>query len=102
MACLSVVHLRFATRRQVDTHIHAAACMNQKRLLTFIKKKLKNEGGEVVYLDRNGQGMTLNQIFEEMNVSAYDLSVDLLDVHVVRQVSMLHGVLNFLVYFINS
>ena len=29
---------------QVDTHIHAAACMNQKHLLLYIKKTLKSDG----------------------------------------------------------
>ena len=28
----------------VDTHIHAAACMNQKHLLRYIKKTLKSDG----------------------------------------------------------
>ena len=29
---------------KVDTHIHAASCMNQKHLLRFIKKTLKTDG----------------------------------------------------------
>ena len=29
---------------QVDTHIHAAACMNQKHLLRYMKRAVKNEG----------------------------------------------------------
>lgn len=33
---------------KVDTHIHAASCMNQKHLLRFIKKTLKNSADEVV------------------------------------------------------
>ena len=33
---------------QVDTHIHAASCMNQKHLLRFIKKTLKTDGEETV------------------------------------------------------
>ena len=28
----------------MDTHIHAASCMNQKHLLRFIKKTLKTDG----------------------------------------------------------
>lgn len=36
------------TYRKVDTHIHAASCMNQKHLLRFIKKTLKNNADEVV------------------------------------------------------
>ena len=33
-----------ASLGQVDTHIHAAACMNQKHLLRYIKKTLKTDG----------------------------------------------------------
>jgi len=33
---------------QVDTHIHAASCMNQKHLLRFIKKQMKTESNMVV------------------------------------------------------
>lgn len=35
------------SNRKVDTHIHAASCMNQKHLLRFIKKTLKNHADEV-------------------------------------------------------
>jgi len=57
--------------------------MNQKHLLRFIKKKIKDNGDEVVCLDRNRQQMTLNQVFDEMKLTAYDLTVDMLDVHAV-------------------
>lgn len=67
----------------MDTHIHAASCMNQKHLLRFIKKKMRDSGNEVVCLNKKGQELTLNQVFEEMNLSAYDLTVDMLDVHAV-------------------
>ena len=70
-------------RAQVDTHIHAASCMNQKHLLRFIKKKIKDNGDEVVCLDRDKKPMTLNQVFDEMKLTAYDLTVDMLDVHAV-------------------
>jgi hypothetical protein len=76
------VHLLFFSK--VDTHIHAASCMNQKHLLRFIKKKIRDSGNEVVCLNKKGQELTLNQVFEEMNLSAYDLTVDMLDVHAVR------------------
>lgn len=33
---------------KVDTHIHAASSMNQKHLLRFIKKTLKNNADEIV------------------------------------------------------
>ena len=40
----AVSHRDFYNVRKVDTHIHAAACMNQKHLLRFIKKSLKTDG----------------------------------------------------------
>lgn len=64
---------------KVDTHIHAASCMNQKHLLRFIKKTLKNHADEVV----SANGMTLKQVFESMKLTSYDLTVDMLDVHAV-------------------
>lgn len=33
--------------RKVDTHIHAASCMNQKHLLRFIKRTLRAHADEV-------------------------------------------------------
>ncbi len=55
--------------------------MNKKHLLRFIKKKIKDNGNDVVCLDK-GEPLTLNQVFESMNLTAYDLTVDMLDVHV--------------------
>lgn len=74
---------------QVDTHIHAASCMNQKHLLRFIKKKLKDCGDEVVGLDKEGKEMTLKQLFQEMKLTAYELTVDMLDVHAVSFIHFL-------------
>lgn len=68
---------------QVDTHIHAASCMNQKHLLRFIKKTLKNHADEIVTCSKNGETMTLREVFQSMNLTTYDLSVDMLDVHAV-------------------
>ncbi|KOB65923.1 AMP deaminase 2 [Operophtera brumata] len=45
----AVPHRDFYNIRKVDTHIHAASCMNQKHLLRFIKKTLKKHADE----DRN-------------------------------------------------
>lgn len=67
---------------QVDTHIHAASCMNQKHLLRFIKKTLKNHANEVVTCGKDGE-MTLREVFQSMNLTSYDLTVDMLDVHAV-------------------
>lgn len=77
-------HRDFYNIRKVDTHIHAASAMNQKHLLRFIKKTLKHNAEEVVTVT-NGNKMTLRQVFESMNLTAYDLTVDMLDVHAVRR-----------------
>lgn len=65
---------------QVDTHVHHSACMNQKHLLRFIKHKLKRHPDEVV-IYRDGKHLTLAQVFESLSLTAYDLSVDTLDMH---------------------
>lgn len=67
---------------QVDTHIHASSCMNQKHLLRFIKRAMKKYPGEIVHVER-GRGQTLMDVFESMNLTAFDLSVDTLDMHAV-------------------
>ncbi|XP_013194241.2 AMP deaminase 2 isoform X3 [Amyelois transitella] len=79
----AVPHRDFYNIRKVDTHIHAASCMNQKHLLRFIKKTLKNHADEVVTLHK-GSPMTLKAVFQSMNLSTYDLTVDMLDVHADR------------------
>ncbi|GMT32772.1 hypothetical protein PFISCL1PPCAC_24069, partial [Pristionchus fissidentatus] len=110
----AVSHRDFYNIRKVDTHIHAASSMNQKHLLRFIKKKMKTEESTVVlekmpafltdelisssksHLSRsqsqpdtateesNGKPVTMKEVFERMGISAYDLSVDMLDVHADR------------------
>ena len=69
----------------MDTHIHAASCMNQKHLLRFIKKALKTESDTPVCLSKDKKPMTLKQLFQSMNLTAYDLTVDMLDVHAVSK-----------------
>uniref|UniRef100_A0A673CP30 AMP deaminase n=1 Tax=Sphaeramia orbicularis TaxID=375764 RepID=A0A673CP30_9TELE len=56
----SVPHRDFYNVRKVDTHIHAAACMSQKHLLTFIQKTYETDADRVV-LEKAGQKMTLQQ-----------------------------------------
>lgn len=80
----SVPHRDFYNVRKVDTHIHAAACMNQKHLLKFIQDSYKNEANRIV-LEKNGKKMTLKQVFESLKMDPYDLTVDSLDVHAGRQ-----------------
>lgn len=69
---------------QVDTHIHAAACMNQKHLLKFIQTTYHTEADRVV-LEKGGQKITLGEVFNNLKMDPYDLTVDSLDVHAVRE-----------------
>ena len=48
--------------------------------MKYIKRKLKQEP-DVVVIERNGKKFTLKEVFESLGLSAYDLSVDLIDVH---------------------
>ncbi|XP_066556936.1 AMP deaminase 3 isoform X2 [Amia ocellicauda] len=80
----SVSHRDFYNVRKVDTHIHAAACMNQKHLLKFIQSTYKNESDRVV-VEKGGRKMTLKEVFDEIHMDPYDLTVDSLDVHAGRQ-----------------
>lgn len=75
-----VPHRDFYNVRKVDTHVHHSACMNQKHLLRFIKSKMKKCPDEVV-IDRDGQKLTLKEVFESIGLTAYDLSIDTLDMH---------------------
>lgn len=61
--------------------------MNQKHLLRFIKRAMKKYPKEIVHVER-GKGQTLMEVFESMNLTAFDLSVDTLDMHAV---SVDHG-----------
>ncbi|KAI8927404.1 hypothetical protein BC831DRAFT_534182 [Entophlyctis helioformis] len=75
-----VPHRDFYNVRKVDTHVHHSACMNQKHLLRFIKSKIKKSPDDVV-IYRDGKHLTLAQVFESLNLTAYDLSIDTLDMH---------------------
>ncbi|XP_051953827.1 AMP deaminase 3-like [Xyrauchen texanus] len=79
-----VPHRDFYNVRKVDTHIHAAACMNQKHLLKFIQDTYQTEAQRVV-LESNGKKITLKQVFDDLKMDPYDLTVDSLDVHAGRQ-----------------
>jgi AMP deaminase len=80
-----VPHRDFYNVRKVDTHIHAASCMNQKHLLRFIKKKIKTNGDTIVINHQKKGPMTLNQVFDELKLTPFDLSVDKLAMHAVRK-----------------
>ncbi|KAL9086931.1 MAG: hypothetical protein Q9159_003892 [Coniocarpon cinnabarinum] len=75
-----VPHRDFYNVRKVDTHVHHSACMNQKHLLRFIKSKMRKSPDEpVIY--RDGKMLTLREVFESLNLTAYELSIDTLDMH---------------------
>uniref|UniRef100_UPI00358F67F9 AMP deaminase 3-like n=1 Tax=Myxine glutinosa TaxID=7769 RepID=UPI00358F67F9 len=79
-----IPHRDFYNVRKVDTHIHAAACMNQKHLLRFIKKSFRVDADRVVCV-KDGQPVTLEGLFNSLHLHPYDLTVDSLDVHAGRQ-----------------
>ncbi len=60
--------------------MHHSSCMNQKHLLRFIKFKLRKNPDEVVIF-RDGKNLTLEQVFQSLKLTAYDLSIDTLDMH---------------------
>ncbi|KAH7925575.1 AMP deaminase [Leucogyrophana mollusca] len=76
----SVPHRDFYNVRKVDTHVHLASCMNQKHLLRFIKSKMKRSPQDVVIF-RDGAELTLEQVFQSLKLTAYELSIDTLDMH---------------------
>ncbi|XP_071959128.1 AMP deaminase 2-like isoform X2 [Antedon mediterranea] len=81
----TVPHRDFYNIRKVDTHVHAASCMNQKHLLRFIKKKIKKDSEELVYFDKKEKRMmTLKEVFDILGLTAYDINIDTLDVHADR------------------
>ena len=75
-------HRDFYNVRKVDVHVHHSACMTQKHLLRFIRKKFKTESKRVVAKDKDGNPLTLEEIFQNnLGLSAYEMSIDHLDVH---------------------
>ncbi len=80
--CKTVPHRDFYNVRKIDNHVHHSACMNQKHLLRYIKKKIKSEEAKTEpIIKRDDQVMTLEQVFASLNLTAYDLSIDTLDMH---------------------
>ncbi|KAK7018040.1 AMP deaminase [Paramarasmius palmivorus] len=76
----SVPHRDFYNVRKVDTHVHHSSSMNQKHLLRFIKSKMKRSPQDVVIF-RDGAELTLEQVFQSLKLTAYELSIDTLDMH---------------------
>lgn len=56
--------------------------MNQKHLLRFIKKKMRVSHDMAVYAERTSpplgdRVLTLKQVFDRLNFTAYDLNIDM-------------------------
>merc|ERR1719334_1326315 len=49
-----VPHRDFYNIRKVDNHVHHSACMHQKHLLRFIKRKLEEEPKTICFKTRAG------------------------------------------------
>lgn len=79
-----VRHRDFYNVRKVDTHVHHSASMNQKHLLRFIKAKIKRFPDDTV-IHRDGKDLSLAEVFASLNLTAYDLSIDTLDMHAHRE-----------------
>ncbi|KAI1297780.1 AMP deaminase [Mortierella claussenii] len=75
-----VPHRDFYNVRKVDTHVHHSSCMNQKHLLRFIKSKMRKTPKDTVIF-RDGKDLTLEEVFQSLNLTAYDLSIDTMDMH---------------------
>lgn len=78
-----VSHRDFYNIKKIDTHLHAASCMNQKHLLRFIKKTIKTNRDDYV-CEEDGKKLTLGQVCAKLGITSYDLNVDILDVHADR------------------
>lgn len=76
-----VPHRDFYNVRKVDTHVHHSSCMNAKHLLRYMKSKVKKSPDEFV-ANRDGTNLTLAEVFDRLNITPYDLSIDTLDMHV--------------------
>jgi AMP deaminase len=73
-----IPHRDFYNTPKVDNHVHLSAAMNQKHLQRFIKDKLKSEPTTVVIASR-GHTKTLKDVFDELRIDAFTLSVDMLN-----------------------
>jgi hypothetical protein len=63
-----------------------------------MKRKLKTSGDMHVYKTKDGRIMTLKEVFDELKITAYDLSVDMLGVHAVKTNSIVNLRLIFSFY----
>ena len=72
----------FGTVHKVDTHVHLAAAMSSEHLLEFVRKKLEENGDEEVMLDKDKNPVMLKTIFEKLELTAEELSVQSMDTQI--------------------
>ncbi|XP_078392740.1 AMP deaminase 1-like [Cetorhinus maximus] len=77
-------HSDFYNVGKVDTHIHAAACMNQKKLLQFICKTYERDSERVVQ-EAGGKKTTLRELFQCLKLNPDNLDIDALNMHADRE-----------------
>lgn len=80
LAIKALSHRDFYNVRKIDNHVHHSACMNQKHLLRFIKKRVR-EDGDCPVIERDGKVLTLKEVFDTLGLSPYELNIDVLDMH---------------------
>eukprot|EP00771_Trimastix_marina_P003312 gnl/Trimastix_PCT/4549.p1 GENE.gnl/Trimastix_PCT/4549~~gnl/Trimastix_PCT/4549.p1 ORF type:complete len:726 (-),score=176.77 gnl/Trimastix_PCT/4549:1056-3233(-) len=66
---------------KVDNHVHLAAAMNASSLLEFVREKLRDSPGDIV-MEKDGQPMTLEQVFEQSGINAENLTLERLGVQI--------------------
>ncbi|XP_062892845.1 AMP deaminase 1-like [Mobula hypostoma] len=77
-------HSDFYNVAKVDTHIHAAACMNQHSLLRFIRHTYTRDQDREVHRSQDGT-FTLGQLFQRLGLDPNHLDIDALNVHADRE-----------------
>ncbi len=70
---------------KVDTHIHLAAAMTAKHLLSFMKKKISECPHDVVSKTRDGKQVTLIQTINNLGLHIDDFTINAIDVKVQRR-----------------
>ena len=55
----------------MDTHVHAASCMNHKHLLRFIKRKMKYNAEDFVMI-HEGREITLREVNTDENLILFE------------------------------
>ncbi|XP_048449939.1 AMP deaminase 1-like, partial [Rhincodon typus] len=77
-------HSDFYNVAKVDTHIHAAACMNQRNLLQFIRKTYEQDLERVVQ-ETGGKKTTLRELFQKLQLNPDNLDLDALNMRADRE-----------------